>query len=274
MNTPAIRRFREKLKADQPVYGIWVTLESPSITEMAVALGLDWVVIDAEHGSLDWQDIVRHIRAAVRSNTVVIVRLAEMSIALIKRALDIGADGVGVPFVETPEDLRQLLAFAQYPPAGVRAVGGDRATCWGQCFAEHVREANDHVLVLPNLETVRAKNNIDKLLEVPGVDTFFLGPADYSASMGCAGEWLGPDVDEQLLEINDRIRGKGKYCGIIATDNEDLIRRRDQGFRIIALGTDTSFLIRGFKNTLAAIGVQPRLNPSFESEESWHALNK
>lgn len=273
MNTSAIQRFRAKLKADQPVYGIWITLESPSITEMAVALGLDWVVIDAEHGSLDWQDIVRHIRAAVRSNTVVLVRLAETNIALIKRALDIGADGVGVPFVETPDHLRQLLSFVRYPPAGVRAVGGDRATGWGQCFAEHVREANDHVLVLPNLETVRAKENIDELLEVPGVDTFFLGPADYSASAGCAGQWMNPDVEEQLVEINRRIRAKGKYCGIIATDNDDLIRRYDQGFRIIALGTDTAFLIRGLKSALAAVGKQPKLHPSFEPNAASHVFN-
>lgn len=274
MNISAIQRFREKLKADQPVYGIWITLESPSITEMAVALGLDWVVIDAEHGSLDWQDIVRHIRTAVRSHTVVFVRLAETSVALVKRALDIGADGVSVPFVETPDHLRQLLSFVQYPPAGVRAVGADRATCWGQCFAEHVHEANDHVLVLPNIETVKAKQNIDALVAVPGVDTFFLGPADYCASAGYAGQWQGPGVDEQLLEMNDKIRASGKYCGIIATDNDDLIRRQAQGFRIIALGTDTSFLMRGLKSALTAVGQRPELNTLFEPRTGSYAFHR
>src|SRR3982750_463656 len=133
MKTPAIRRFRQKLASDQPVYGLWVTLESASITEMAVALGLDWVVIDAEHGHLDWKEIVEHLRAAVRSDTVCLVRVAELSIGLIKRALDVGADGVVVPWVESAEQLKDAVRYALYPPEGVRGIGGERATCWGTC---------------------------------------------------------------------------------------------------------------------------------------------
>src|SRR5215831_2389564 len=101
MKTPALKKFREKLAAQQTVYGLWVTLEAPSITEMAVALGLDWVVIDAEHGHLDWKEIVEHVRATVRSDTVALVRVAELNLGLIKRALDIGADGVVIPWVES-----------------------------------------------------------------------------------------------------------------------------------------------------------------------------
>src|SRR5260221_9922864 len=147
MKTPAIRRFRQKLAQGQSVFGLWVTLESASISEMSVALGLDWIVVDAEHGHLDWSDILEHIRATVRSETVVLVRVAELNLGLIKRALDIGADGVVVPWVETAEQLRQAVAFATYPPEGVRGVGAERATGWGQCLAQHTKEANEHVLV-------------------------------------------------------------------------------------------------------------------------------
>ena len=83
MKTAALKNLRSKLTDDLPVYGLWVTLESPSITEMAVALGVDWVVIDAEHGHLDWKEILEHVRATVRSDTVVLVRVAEQSIGLI-----------------------------------------------------------------------------------------------------------------------------------------------------------------------------------------------
>ena len=83
MKSPAIRKLRQKLAADEPVYGLWVTLESASITEMGVALGLDWIVVDAEHGHLDWRDILEHIRATVRSDTVVLVRIAEVNVGLI-----------------------------------------------------------------------------------------------------------------------------------------------------------------------------------------------
>ncbi|HEY7269785.1 MAG TPA: aldolase/citrate lyase family protein, partial [Dehalococcoidia bacterium] len=99
MKTGSLYRLRRQFAADAPVFGLWITLESPSITEMAVALGLDWVVIDAEHGHLDWKEVVEHLRATVRSDTVALVRLAELNGGLIKRALDLGADGVVIPWV-------------------------------------------------------------------------------------------------------------------------------------------------------------------------------
>src|SRR5215471_16632018 len=146
MKSPAITKLRGKLAADQPVYGLWVTLESASISEMAVALGIDWIVVDAEHGHLDWKEILEHVRAAVRSDTVVLVRVADLNAGLIKRALDIGADGIGIPWIETGEQLRQAVAFARFPPEGVRGIGAERATAWGQCFVQHAQEANDNVL--------------------------------------------------------------------------------------------------------------------------------
>src|SRR3984893_8268353 len=110
MKTCAVRAFRAKLSRDETVFGLWVTLESASITEMAVALGLDWVVVDAEHGHLDWKEVLEHVRAAVRSDRVVLVRSAELNASLIKRTLDIGADGVVVPWVESAAQLRQAVA--------------------------------------------------------------------------------------------------------------------------------------------------------------------
>src|SRR6266536_2841342 len=128
MKTVALQRLRQKLAQGQPVFGLWVTLESASVTEMAVALGLDWVVLDAEHGHLDWKEILEHVRATVRSDTVALVRLAELNAGLIKRALDIGADGVVIPWIETADQLKQAVAFAKYPPEGLRGLGAERAT--------------------------------------------------------------------------------------------------------------------------------------------------
>ena len=104
MKFTALTALRRKLADRIPVFGIWITLESPSITEMAVALGLDWVVIDAEHGHLDWKEILEHIRATVRSDTVALVRLAELNAGLVKRVLDIGADGVVIPPSNPPHN--------------------------------------------------------------------------------------------------------------------------------------------------------------------------
>ncbi len=252
MKTAAIQQLRRRLAADAPTFGLWVTLEAPSITEMAVALGLDWVVVDAEHGHLDWKEIVEHLRAAVRSNTVVLVRLAELNAGLIKRALDIGADGVVIPWVETAEQLRQAIAFARYPTEGVRGIGAERATAWGQCLGEHTAEANAHVLVVPIIETVRAASQVAAMCQVEGAELFYFGPADYSSTAGYRGQWEGPGVAEQLLALKDVIRQAGKQCGVVATSADDLHRRRDQGFRLIGLGMDTGLLLRSLHGMLAA----------------------
>jgi 2-keto-3-deoxy-L-rhamnonate aldolase RhmA/quercetin dioxygenase-like cupin family protein len=254
MKTAAIRKLRARLAADLPVYGLWVTLESPGITEMAVALGLDWVVIDAEHGHLDWREIVEHVRAAVRSDTLALVRVAELNGAVIKRALDIGADGVVVPWVETAAQLRQALAFARYPPEGVRGIGAERATAWGQCIAEHTAEANEHVLVVPIIETVRTAGEVPEMCRVEGSELFFFGPADFSSTAGYRGQWEGPGVAEQILALKDVLRQAGKHCGLLATNAEDLERRRGQGFRLLGLGTDAGLLVRSLRSMLAAAG--------------------
>jgi 2-dehydro-3-deoxyglucarate aldolase/4-hydroxy-2-oxoheptanedioate aldolase len=267
MKPSAIRKFRAVLAADRPVFGLWVTLEAPSITEMAVGLDVDWIVIDAEHGHLDWKEICEHIRAAVRSDTVVLVRIAEVGIGLVKRALDLGADGVVVPWIESVEQLRQALAFARFPPEGVRGIGAERATCWGQSFVEHAGEANEHVLVVPIIESVRGGKNLAELLKVAGTELFFIGPADYSSSAGYRGQWEGPGVAEELLALKDAVRAAGKNCGVIATGNENLQLRVQQGFRMLGLGVDTGFLLRSLHGALAAVDRDQTLRAGLAPEK-------
>lgn len=254
MKSAAVQSLHAKLAADQPVYGLWVTLESASITEMAVAVGLDWVVIDAEHGHLDWGDILDHVRAAVRSNTVVLVRIAELQQGLVKRVLDIGADGVVVPWVETVEQLEAAVRFANYPPEGVRGIGGERATCWGACLPQHVEESQGQAIVAPIVESVEGGRNIEKLVNVEGVDLFFTGPADYSSTAGYAGQWEGPGVAEQILHVKDVIRKAGKQIGLVTTGPDDLAMRRDQGFRALGLGLDGALLVRSMLAMLDSTG--------------------
>jgi 2-keto-3-deoxy-L-rhamnonate aldolase RhmA len=266
MKTPAIQKLRRKLAANEPAVGMWVTLESPSITEIAVALGLDWIVIDAEHGHLDWKEVTEHLRASMRSDTVALVRLTELNASLVKRALDNGADGIVIPWIETTEELRRAVSFAQYPPGGVRGIGGERATGWGQCTPEHVREATENVLVVPMIESVRGGQNIEELLRVDGVDVFLFGPADYSSSAGYAGQWQGPGVAEQLLAIKDKIVAAGKHCGLMTGSEADLIARREQGFTLLGLGGDCSLLLRSLHAALAAIGRDRKINTQFTAE--------
>ena len=248
MKVAALQSLRNKLKNNQPVFGLWVTLESATITEIAVHCKLDWVVIDAEHGHLDWHDLLEHIRAAVRSSTVVLVRISNIDEGLIKRVLDIGADGIVIPHIETVEELEKALLFARYPKAGIRGIGAERATLWGTQFAEHVNDAERNLMVIPIIESVKGGQHIDELVKVPGVDIFFFGPADYSASAGYAGEWEGPGVAEEINKVKEKIIAAGKTCGVMTRSKDELKARYAQGFRMMALGSDTGLLIKNIKS--------------------------
>lgn len=264
MKTQALSRFRAKLANNEPVFGLWVTLESASISEMAVALGMDWVVIDAEHGHLDWKDINEHIRACLRSDTVLLVRIAERSTALTKRALDIGADGVVVPWIETVEQVEAALSDCHYPPEGRRGIGGERATAWGQCLVEHAAEANEHVLVVPLIESVAAIPNVPAMCELDGIDVLFFGPADFSAAAGYRGQWEGPGVADQILQLKDAINAAGKHCGLLTTSIENIGERLDQGFRMLGLGSDSGLLLRSIHQALQAVNRDRLPAPSLD----------
>jgi 2-dehydro-3-deoxyglucarate aldolase/4-hydroxy-2-oxoheptanedioate aldolase len=252
--------LKQKLKNGETALGLWVTLESPSITEMALLLGLDWVCIDSEHGHLDFKEVLEHIRAANRSEVAVIVRVQEIEQGVIKRVLDLGADGIIVPQICTAEEVERAVYFAKYPPRGFRGVGGERATLWGRDLPR-TRSANENTLVIPLVETVAAGKNIESIMQVPGVDAFFFGPADFSASSGYLGEWEGPGVAEEILRIQSQIRARGFACGVMATDAANGQKRIAQGFQMVGIGADASLLIRGMADMMQALGrsVRPQV---------------
>jgi 2-keto-3-deoxy-L-rhamnonate aldolase RhmA len=241
---PPHNLLKQKLHQGAVTAGLWVTLESPTITEIAVSLGFDWVVVDAEHGHLDFKEIVEHVRVTRNSGTTALVRVQEIEQGLIKRVLDLGAEGILVPQVQSAAEVEQAVRFAKYPPRGVRGVGGERATAWGLGLKTFTRKADQETLVIPLIETVGAARDLDAILAVPGVDAIFLGPADFSSSAGYLGEWEGPGVAQQLLQIKDKARARGLPSGVLATDLANARLRRDQGFQLIGLGSDTGFLIR------------------------------
>ena len=247
------QKLKQKLKNGETALGLWVTLESPSITEMAVLLGLDWICIDTEHGHLDFKEVLEHIRAANRSGVALIVRVQEIEQGVIKRVLDLGADGIIVPQICTAEEVERAVYFAKYPPRGFRGVGGERATLWGKGLAR-ARLANENTVVIPIIETVAAAKNIELIVQVPGVDAFFFGPADFSSSSGYLGQWEGPGVAEEIIRIKNQIRAHGFACGIMTTDANNGQARLAQGFQMIGIGADAGLLIRGMTEMMQALG--------------------
>jgi 2-keto-3-deoxy-L-rhamnonate aldolase RhmA len=249
--------LKEKLGRGTSTLGLWVTLESASITELAVEMGYDWVVIDAEHGHLDFKEILEHLRATRHSDTTALVRIQEIEQGLIKRVLDLGAAGILVPQVTSASEVEHAVRFAKYPPVGNRGVGGERATRWGLDLASYTRVANEEVMVIPLIETVAAGEAIDAILAVPGVDGIYFGPADFSASAGFLGQWEGPGVADTLLRIHERARARGVATGVMCTDLENLKLRQQQGFQMLGAGSDAGLLIRASRQAMETIGRRP-----------------
>ncbi len=246
--------LKRKLDAGETALGFWVSLESPSITEIAATLGFDWVLIDAEHGQLEYKEIIEHLRAARGSQTAVLVRITEIQPGIIKRVLDLGADGIMVPQVNTPEEAALAVRLAKYPPQGIRGLGGERATRWGLNKAEYLVTANRETLVIPMMETPDSAANIEKIAAVPGIDAVYFGPGDFSSFSGHLGQWEGPGVAEQLLAVKEKLLARHIPCGIAGTDLADAKRRVEQGFRMISIGSDTGALIAAMKAGLQAFG--------------------
>mmetsp|Transcript_14258 Transcript_14258/g.22726 ORF Transcript_14258/g.22726 Transcript_14258/m.22726 type:complete len:175 (+) Transcript_14258:50-574(+) len=174
MKVDAVAALRRSLANGDTVHGLWISMEAPAVTEIAVAMGLSYVVVDCEHGHLDLRDVIAHVRAGVRSNTCVFVRIApsanidlDAAAALVKRVLDIGADGVVVPNVDSPEQIQRLLSFARYPLAGVRGIGAERATAFGGAIPEHIADcAAQPPFVIPLLESYSAFKRLEELVAV------------------------------------------------------------------------------------------------------------
>ena len=210
-------RLLTRLQADETSYGLWVTLESPNVTEIAVMIGLDWVCIDMEHGHLDLREVMEHVRTVRGTETNVIVRVPGNEQGLIKRVLDVGAHGIILPYVRTPEEVSAAMGIGRYPPVGYRSIGGERSVKWGLGLQSYLEAANEEILIIPLIETREAVERIDEILAIPGLDVIFFGPLDLSASYGYVGQWEGPGVAEKILEVKEKAAKSGVAAGIMGT---------------------------------------------------------
>ena len=174
----------------------------------------------------------------------------------LKRKIRTSGCAVGTVFgdmMESIEDVQKAVSDCNYPPNGRRGIGGERATAWGQCLKEHTAEANENVLVIPMIESIDAVPNVANMCKVDGVEIFFFGPADFSSTAGFRGQWEGPGIAEKILELKNTIKDAGKYCGVVSTSNQNLTDRLDQGFQMLAIGTDGGLMLRSLHESLKKV---------------------
>ncbi|VWX58869.1 putative 2,4-dihydroxyhept-2-ene-1,7-dioic acid-like aldolase [Burkholderiales bacterium 8X] len=257
MQTP-VNPFKEALKAGQAQIGLWVGLADGYAAELIAGTGYDWLLLDGEHAPNDVRSILRQLQAVSsawsaggpRSHPVVRVPVGET--ALIKQVLDLGAQTVLVPMVDTAEQATQLVQAMRYPPEGIRGMGSAlaRASRW-QAYPNYLHEANAQACLLVQVETVEAMRNIDAIAATPGVDGVFIGPADLSASMGFVGQPNHPEVQAEIARGISRIKAAGKAPGILSTTDEQARKWLAAGALFVAVGVDTMLLAAAARQLLA-----------------------
>ena len=236
--------FKRALAGPGPLIGLWSGLAGSYAAEVVAGAGFDWMVLDAEHAPSDLAVLLAQLQAAQPYPTHAMVRVPWNDIVWIKRALDIGAQTLLVPQVDTAEQARMAVAYTRYPPAGQRGFGGTtRATRFGR-VKDYARRANEELCVLVQIETQTALDNLEEIAAVAGLDGVFIGPADLHASLGYAGETANPKVKPLIDDAIRRIRKSGKAPGILTTVEADAKHWLELGSQFVAVGADVNILAR------------------------------
>jgi 4-hydroxy-2-oxoheptanedioate aldolase len=240
-----VNHFKRALAAGRSQIGLWCSLSHHYAVEAVAGAGFDWLLLDMEHSPNDLESMVAQLQAAAAYPGTPVVRVPWNDKVTIKRVLDIGAQSLLIPYVQSAEEARAAVAATRYPPAGIRGVGGmTRATRFGR-VKDYARRAHDELCVLLQVETEEALGQIEAIAAVDGVDGIFIGPADLHASMGYVGEVANPRVFPLIEDALRRIRRTGKAPGILTTD-EQLVRRCiEAGSLFTAVGVDLAMLARG-----------------------------
>ena len=245
-----VNKFKRALKDGKPQIGIWSSLSSHIVAEILAHAGFDWVLLDTEHSPNELPMVQSQLHAMTGGTASGVVRPAWNDMVLVKRFLDIGAQSLLLPYVQTAEEAQNAVRYTRYPQAGLRGVAGaTRAAGYGRT-KDYMKKAHEEICLLVQAETRKSLENLEAIAEVEGVDGIFIGPNDLSADLGYLGNWQHPEVWKVMEDAAKRIRKAGKAPGILVGE-ADGQRCLDAGFLFVAVGADTGMLVRG-SDSLAA----------------------
>lgn len=246
-----VNGFRKALLEGRTQIGLWVGLADANAAEALAGTGYDWLLFDGEHAPNDVRTVLDQLRAAAPYPSHAVVRPVQGDPALIKQYLDIGAQTLLVPMVETAEQAAMLVRAMRYPPRGFRGVGAAlaRASRWNQVDG-YLDHADEQMCLVVQAETPSALGRLESIAAVDGVDGVFFGPADLSASMGLRGQPGHPAVQQAILDGIATVRAAGKAAGALMADPVMARRCLDAGASFVAVGVDTTLLVRAARDLL------------------------
>lgn len=235
--------------------GTWIQIGDAAVAEVLAHAGFDWIAVDCEHTDIGPAGFAAVARGMHGRGPVPFARVRENDTLAIRQVLDLGAQGVIVPMVNTADEAEQAVSAAKFPPRGVRGYSFSRMNDWGGTFDEYASRANDDTAVVVMIETREGAENIDAILGVDGVDGVFVGPYDLSGSHGVPGQTSHPDVQASCARVVESCRKAGKSAGlhVVIPGKEAIQQAVEDGFTFIAVGADTVFLGRGAREALGCV---------------------
>lgn len=240
---PIENMLKTKVAHGDKCFGMWLHTASPSVAEIVAHAGLDFVIIDQEHGVGDLDSAIAMMRAMLGSRTTPVIRVASSDPIYLKRIVDAGAQSILVPMVDSAEEAKSIVDACLYPPRGKRgnAAGVVRASRYGM-VADYVDRAHEQMLIIPQIETAEAVKNASAISSVPGVDVVFIGPSDLSGSIGLPGQTGAPEVEALIAEAYAAIRAAGKPAATVPRDGRSWQALFEDGYQIVATGSDLAYI--------------------------------
>ncbi|MGE0660313.1 MAG: HpcH/HpaI aldolase/citrate lyase family protein [Reyranellaceae bacterium] len=243
--------LKAKLRAGTPCIGAWILTASADAVEILGFSGLDFVIIDHEHGLGSIETASNQLRALKGSDCAGLLRVPSNDRIYIKRALDAGVGGIMVPNVGTATEAEEAVAACRYPPRGVRgAFGGMRAMDFGFDPAYYGR-IEDELVIAAQIESSAAIDNIAAIGAVEGIDVLFIGPRDLSATLGKLNRFDDPSVMAEIARAETAIKSSGRALGSTALNGKAAKEMAGRGYRFIVAGSDAVLLGNGVRAMLA-----------------------
>jgi 4-hydroxy-2-oxoheptanedioate aldolase len=243
-NQVPVNLFKQAIREGRPQIGLWSSLCSNLAAEVIAGSGFDWILVDTEHAPNELPMVFSQLQALAGGTAAPVVRPAWNDMVLMKRLLDIGAQNLLIPYVQTAEEARAAVASTRYPPQGVRGVAvSARGSRYGR-LKDYYKRIDDEICVVVQIETQRALENIDAIAAVDGIDGLFIGPSDLAADLGHLGETNHPEVRAAIETALNRIRKTGKASGILAPIEADARHWLSLGCVVLAVGSDIGLLAR------------------------------
>lgn len=235
--------FKRALRERRIQIGMWLALANSYTAEICATAGFDWLLIDGEHAPNDVPSILAQLQVLAAYPASPVVRAVNGNPSLIKQLLDIGAQTLLIPMVESAEQARDLVAAVRYPPRGIRGIGASisRVSRW-MTFADYLKDGEEEICLLVQVESQAGLDNLTAIAQVEGIDGVFLGPSDLAASLGHRGDPGHSDVVAAIEGAIAAILQSGNAAGLLTPDPALARRYLELGATFVAVGTEATLL--------------------------------